>query len=85
MPVSDPYRDFDYGREIEIIERALAEHGGANRRELRRRVGGRYWGPGVFNAALREAVIEGRAKRVRGGEYAPAEEQPRERPPVPGR
>jgi hypothetical protein len=31
-------------REIEIGERALGERGAANRRELARRVGARYWG-----------------------------------------
>ena len=63
---------------MEIIERALNDRGGANRRELRVRVGARYWGPGRFNAALREAVVEGRAKRLRGGEYVPAREPPAE-------
>ena len=28
-------------------------------------------GPGRFHAALREAVVDGRVKRLRGGEYAP--------------
>jgi MFS family permease len=62
----------DLDREIGIIERALEEHGSANRRELSRRVGARYWGPGRFRSALREAVAEGTVKRLRGGEYAPA-------------
>jgi MFS family permease len=61
----------DHEREIEIIERALIEHGSANRRELARRVGGRYWGPGRFRGALREAVLDGRIKRLRRDEYAP--------------
>jgi hypothetical protein len=73
MWVSDPSAEASAGieREVEIIDRALQEHGSANRRELRRRVGARYWGPGRFQSALREAVSEGRAKRIRGGEYAP--------------
>ncbi len=58
-------------REIEIIERALAENGSANRRELARRVGGRYWGPGRFRGALREAVLDGRVKRLKRDQYAP--------------
>ncbi|HEY1285939.1 MAG TPA: MFS transporter [Solirubrobacterales bacterium] len=62
--------------EIEIIERALGEHGSASRRELYRRVGGRYWGPGRFGAALREAVAEGRARRLRRDQYAPVGEGP---------
>ncbi|MDX6608310.1 MAG: hypothetical protein QOF85_235 [Solirubrobacterales bacterium] len=61
----------DRDREIEIIERALAERGSANRRELARRVGGRYWGPGRFRGALREAVTEGRVERLSRDQYAP--------------
>ncbi len=63
----------DLDREIAIIGRALEDHGSANRRELARRVGARYWGPGRFRSALREAVAEGAVKRLRGGEYAPAQ------------
>jgi len=64
--------ELDLDREIEIIGRALDDHGAANRRELARRVGARYWGPGRFRVALREAVADGSVKRLRGGEYAPA-------------
>jgi MFS family permease len=63
----------DLDREIGIIERALEDHGSANRRELARRVGARYWGPGRFRSALREALEEGTVKRLRGGEYAPTQ------------
>jgi MFS family permease len=63
----------DLDREIGIIERALEDHGSANRRELARRVGARYWGPGRFRSALHEAVEEGAIKRLRGGEYAPVQ------------
>jgi len=80
MPVSEPFPltdpRLDLRSEVEIIARALQERGSANRRELSRRVGARFWGPGRFSAALREAVVEGRAKRLRGGEYAPAAEAP---------
>jgi len=74
MPVSEPLLgpDVDVEREVGIIARALDERGGANRRELRRRVGARFWGPGRFRTALRQAVIEGKAKRLRGGEYVSA-------------
>ncbi len=71
MPVSAPYLPPGMEHEIEIIDRALHDHGSANRRELRRRVRARYWGPGRFQAALREAVAEGRVRRLGGGEYAP--------------
>jgi MFS family permease len=73
MPVSAPYPAVSLDREVEIIDRALHDRGAANGRELRRRVGARYWGPGRFHAALREAVREGRVRRLRGGEYAPTE------------
>jgi hypothetical protein len=71
MPVSAPYDETDLDHEIEILDRALQEHGSANRSELARRVGARYWGPGRFRAALREAAAEGRVKRVGRSEYAP--------------
>ncbi len=74
MPLWSPVASkADRDREIEIIERALNEHGGASRKELARRVGGRYWGPGRFRGALQEAVIEGRVKRLRHDQYAPKE------------
>ena len=62
----------DLDREISIIGRALEDRGAANRRELARRVGARYWGPGRFRSALREAVAEGAVRRLPSGEYAPA-------------
>jgi MFS family permease len=73
MPVSAPFTDAGLDRkvEVELISRALHDRGSANRRELSRRVGARYWGPGRFRAALREAVVIGEARRLRGGEYAP--------------
>jgi MFS family permease len=72
MSVSGPHPPVPLDNEVGIIDRALHDHGSCNRRELRRRVGARYWGPGRFQAALREAVNEGRAKRLPRGEYAPA-------------
>jgi MFS family permease len=48
-------------REIDAIGRVLEQHGPLERDELKRLVGGRYWGPGRFRAALRGAVQEGRA------------------------
>jgi MFS family permease len=74
MPLWSPAASqADRDHEIEIIERALNERGSANRRELARRVGGRYWGPGRFRGALREAVLEGRVKRLRHDQYASKE------------
>ncbi len=72
-----PQQEADPGwveNEIEIIERALREHGEArSRRELARLVGARYWGPGRFRAALRAAVGDGAARRVGRDRYAPGE------------
>jgi MFS family permease len=74
MGVSGPHPPVPLDSEVSIIANALQEHGSANRQELARRVGGRYWGPGRFREALHEAVSQGRAKRLPGGEFAPAEE-----------
>jgi MFS family permease len=63
--------DEDLDREIAIIERALRDHGAVDRDELERLVDGRYWGPGRFRAALREALKEGRALRTSRSVYAP--------------
>jgi MFS family permease len=70
MPLALPEREVGLEREVAIIERALKEHGSANRRELGRRVGARYWGPGRFRAALREAIAEDKVRRLRRDQYA---------------
>jgi hypothetical protein len=59
MSVSGPHPDVPLDQEVAIIDAALHEHGSCNRRELGRRVGARHWGPGRFQAALREAVAAG--------------------------
>jgi MFS family permease len=74
MGVSGPHPPVPLDSEVSIIENALREKGSANRRELSRRVGGRYWGPGRFNEALRETVSRGQAKRLPGGEFAAPED-----------
>jgi MFS family permease len=58
--------------EIQAIQRALDEHGSTERKELAQLVGGRYWGPGVFNAALREALAEGGIRRISRTTFAAA-------------
>ena len=73
MPVSAPITELEFSREVQRIEQALAEHGPTERRELARLVGARFWGPGRFPAALREAVLSGRARRVDRTHFAPAE------------
>jgi MFS family permease len=62
--------------EIETIAQALHEHGELSPQELAERVGARYWGPGRFRAALREAVSDGVARRVGRNRYAPVEREP---------
>jgi hypothetical protein len=61
----------DLDREIDAIGRALDERGEMTREELGQAVGARYWGPGRFRGALREAVGEGAAQRVGRSSYAP--------------
>ena len=58
-------------REIEVLERALADEGELPRGQLGRLVGCRYWGPGRFGRALKVAVREGRIARPRRGVYGP--------------
>jgi MFS family permease len=62
-------------REVEIISRALQEDGELRRDELARRIGARYWGPGRFRLALREAVAEGVVRRVSRSIYAAPNER----------
>ncbi len=62
-------------RETEIIGRALAEHGPTERRELANNVGARYWGPGRFSQALREALSEGVVRRTGRNTYELADDR----------
>jgi MFS family permease len=72
MYVSAPIPRVPLAREVELIGRALAEHGTTDRAALSRLVGARSWGPGRYSAALREAVATGRARRVGRSSFAPA-------------
>lgn len=59
--------------EVDRIADVVARHGeGISARELSVEVGARRWGPGRFQAALREAVAEGAIRRLGRGRYAPA-------------
>jgi hypothetical protein len=53
--------------EIETIARAVEEHDTISLRELHRAVGARYWGPGEFRKAMREALAENLIARTRRG------------------
>jgi hypothetical protein len=68
-----PTAEQDLDREIDEIARALDERGPTGRDELAELVGARFWGPGRFRAALREAVADRRARRLSRDTYAPPE------------
>jgi MFS family permease len=53
--------------EIDILARAVRENEPMSVRDLHRAVGARYWGPGEFRKALREALAENRVVRKRRG------------------
>jgi MFS family permease len=69
-PVSEQVLD----DQILSIQRALDEHGPTERQELAGLVGARYWGPGVFREALREATADGDIRRTSRNTYAPADD-----------
>jgi MFS family permease len=79
MTVAGPHPQVPLEREVEMIDGALREHGSANRRELRNRVNARYWGPGRFSEALRQAVAEGRARRLPRGQFGPSHSEREQR------
>lgn len=62
-------------REVEIIVRVVEEHGPTEKRELARLTGARYWGPGRFSLALREAVSDGAVRRTGRSTYELARER----------
>lgn len=61
-PVDEPETALD--REIEILYGAVHEYGQVNIDTLYSMVGARYWGPGEFRRAMREAIAEGRLERI---------------------
>ena len=63
--------DLALDREVNAIAQALNEHGTTGRQRLAELVGARYWGPGRFRAALREAVHEGLAQPMAHNRFAP--------------
>lgn len=74
IAVSSPLPPQVLDSEIRAIEKALDEHGATERHELAQMVGARYWGPGVFRDALREAVIEGTVRRTSRSIYEPVQD-----------
>jgi hypothetical protein len=71
-------------REVELIGRALEQHGELERNELKELVGARYWGPGRFRESLRAAISEGRVVRRSPDVFAPPPEPGRMPPPAGG-
>jgi hypothetical protein len=67
--------DPNLDEEVETITRTLTSRGPMERDELDEAVGARYWDPlhARFRTALREAVEEGRVRRVAHETYAAAD------------
>ena len=72
LPGPTPEEALD--EQIRAVGSALAEHGPMARQELARVVGARYWGPGAFGAALRQAVADGEVRRIARSVYGPGDE-----------
>ena len=71
MSVSAAVPPAQLDHEISAIERAIDEEGPLQRRRLAELVGARFWGPGVFSRALREAVVAGDVDRLSRSRYGP--------------
>jgi hypothetical protein len=59
-------------REVAMLQRALDDRGEMQRNDLHRAVGGRYWGPGRFAEALREALRRRAIKNPARGRFGPS-------------
>jgi hypothetical protein len=71
MVTSEVGEDRDIEREMGEIVAALRDHGPMSRRDLRRAVESRFWGPGRFSNALWLAQRRGMVHRS-GGRFAVA-------------
>jgi hypothetical protein len=72
MVTSEVGEDRDIEREVGEIVTALRDHGPMRRRDLRRTVESRFWGPGRFSNALWLAQRRGMVQRS-GGRFAIAD------------
>jgi hypothetical protein len=61
--------DPDLDAEADALVRVLREQGPLDAASLRRQAESRYWGPGVFAAALGHARAQGRIRRTRFRTY----------------
>jgi MFS family permease len=68
---TDAASDRELDHEIDLLARALDEHGVCDRAELERILAARRWGPRRLRRALRAAIDEGRCERVSRGAYGP--------------
>jgi hypothetical protein len=75
-----PDNDRELDREVDLIERALSERGPLGREELAAAVHARFWGPGRFRPALREAIAEGKVRSDGRRRYALIADSRDERP-----
>lgn len=74
MATSTPSnQDETLDHEIEALANIVAEQGELTSRALYEIAGARYWGPGRFRGALREAVAEGRIARRGNRRFGPAD------------
>jgi MFS family permease len=69
---TDAASDRELDREIDLVARALDDHGVCDRAELERILSAGGWGPGRLRRAVRAAVDEGRCERSGRGSYGPA-------------
>jgi MFS family permease len=74
MSISSDSRDpRDLEREIDLILRALHDHGDLDRAGLAAAVRARFWGPGQLRLALREAVRRGDVRQTARGRFTAPE------------
>ena len=66
--------------QIRRIEQAVRDPHNRDRRQLQGAVGARYWGPGQFSRAIREALLDSRIRIDSRGRYAPRDETTDENP-----
>jgi hypothetical protein len=64
--------ELELERELAALGVALARHGPTDRDDLERELAARYWGPGRFRVALREAVGDGQVTHPSRDVYAAA-------------
>ncbi len=77
-PASQRQQEEALDHQILALENAVHELGAIGIRALYQAVAARYWGPGSFGRALREAIREGRIVRSGVRQVGPPEEPDQE-------